>query len=617
MANFKIQSKLMMAFGAIIMLVGLFAIFSIFQLSRMNNTSTLLSSTRMPQLVTVNNIDTATSDFETYQRDEILDLDPQRISVDRNARLDRLNFINQKATALEAALKEPESLGLMRQFQATWHQYVEASERIAALADVNKNVEALALLRQSEPIRKKADEDLARLVKLQEDSARSAAQASSAAFSTARWLSLLAVGFVGAVMVGVLIMLVRTVARPLTRMTAVMGELASGNMNVDVPVEPRTDEVGDLAKAMASFRDQLGAAERAKAEQTEVIVSSIGKGLEQLAEGDLTAEVEANLTGPFAALKQNFNNALSALRGAMDQVARATGGIHTGAGEIRTASDDLSQRTEQQAASLEETAAAMDEITTTVRKTAQDARRANEVVNEARQEVQNSGGVVNQAVEAMGGIERASSEISEIISVIDGIAFQTNLLALNAGVEAARAGDAGKGFAVVASEVRALAQRAADSAMDVKSRVLASSEQVNAGVALVSQTGTALERIISRFAEISELVSNIAASAEQQAAGLQQVNTAVGEMDSVTQQNAAMVEQATAAARSLATEADELARQVARFKTGAAPGRNASSPARALQERAAEAAHPMPRATRRAASGRGGAVAVDNGWSEF
>jgi methyl-accepting chemotaxis protein len=300
----------------------------------------------------------------------------------------------------------------------------------------------------------------------------------------------------------------------------------------------------------------------------------------------------------------------------MSAVVEAASGINNGASDIRQASDDLSQRTEQQAASLEQTAAAMDEITSTVRETAAGASRANAVVGEARHEAEHSGEVVRRAVDAMGGIERSSAEISEIISVIDGIAFQTNLLALNAGVEAARAGDAGRGFAVVASEVRALAQRSAEAAKDVKTRILASSEQVDAGVELVSETGKALDRIIARIGEISTLVASIASSAEHQATGLQQVNTAVSEMDGVTQQNAAMVEQATAAARSLSSEADALARNVARFKLGAEGSTRPANPVHRLQDRARAAHRPAARA---GGGHRGGAVlaVAEDDWSAF
>ena len=295
------------------------------------------------------------------------------------------------------------------------------------------------------------------------------------------------------------------------------------------------------------------------------VTDKLGRALDSLARGDFATPLPA-LPGDYQALASDFEAMRRRVCATLVEVTGAAGRIATGSGEINLASDDLSRRTEQQAASLEETAAAMEQITATVRETASGATRANTVVRDTRAEAEQSGDVVRRAVEAMGGIERASHENSDIISVIDGIAFQTNLLALNAGVEAARAGDAGKGFAVVASEVRALAQRSADAARDVKTKITASTDQVDAGVELVSETGQALERIIARIAEISALVGAIATSAEHQATGLQQVNTAVAEMDGVTQQNAAMVEQATAAARGLAEEAEALTRRVSTFR---------------------------------------------------
>src|SRR5690606_13221901 len=217
------------------------------------------------------------------------------------------------------------------------------------------------------------------------------------------------------------------------------------------------------------------------------------------------------------------------------------------------------------------------EITATVNRTADGARQASRVVQTARNEAEASGAVVSDAVAAMTAIEQSSNQIGAIIGVIDEIAFQTNLLALNAGVEAARAGDAGRGFAVVASEVRALAQRSADAAKEIKTLITASGRQVEQGVALVGQTGQALGRIVAEVAEIDGLMSEISASAQEQATGLQQVNTAVNQMDQVTQQNAAMVEESTAASHSLSQEADALAASVARFRTGHASS-SASAP---------------------------------------
>ena len=358
-------------------------------------------------------------------------------------------------------------------------------------------------------------------------------------------------------------MLTRAIARPVVAMTRTMTALAEGDHAVAIVGADRRDEIGTMAQAVAVFRNAAVAKTAADAEQAAVL-AQLGDGLGQLARADLTTRF-AGFPPAYARLQDDFNAALVALSTALAAVAQSTSAIRSGAESISEASDDLSRRTEQQAASLEETAAAMDEITSTVRGTAQDAVRARDAVAQARSDAESSSVVVRDTVAAMSGIERASAEISQIIGVIDGIAFQTNLLALNAGVEAARAGDAGRGFAVVASEVRALAQRSADAAHDVKTRITASNNQVAAGVALVDETGKSLDRIVTRIGEISTLIGTISGSAERQASGLQQVNTAVSEMDGVTQQNAAMVEEASAAARTLSEEADMLSGTVGRF----------------------------------------------------
>jgi methyl-accepting chemotaxis protein len=405
-----------------------------------------------------------------------------------------------------------------------------------------------------------------------------------------------------------------------------MEALANNDLTSPIEYTDFKDCVGRMGKAMQVFRANGQAIQAATAAQ-EQIVGELGAGLSKLATGDVTHRIDSVFPADYERLRIDYNRAMDAITEVLSAVNEASNGINNGASDIRQASDDLSQRTEQQAASLEETAAAMDEITGTVRETAAGAMRAHAVVGATRTEAEQSGDVVRRAVEAMNGIERASTEIGNIISVIDGIAFQTNLLALNAGVEAARAGDAGRGFAVVASEVRALAQRSADAAKDVKAKIMASSEQVEVGVGLVSETGKALQRIIARIGEISTLVGAIATSAEQQSTGLQQVNTAVSEMDGVTQQNAAMVEQATAAARSLAEEANELARQVTRFKLDTdairhAPAANAAAGApvsvvHRLQARAAQAGREIARNTKRRAAGGAVAVAAEDDWSEF
>ncbi|WP_454761755.1 HAMP domain-containing methyl-accepting chemotaxis protein [Caulobacter segnis] len=385
-------------------------------------------------------------------------------------------------------------------------------------------------------------------------------------------------------------LLSHAIGAPVAAMTAAMRRLSAGDHAVEVPAVGRKDEVGQMADAVAVFKDAAieklrveaeAAAHRAaveaeraanEAEKAEVArsdainIGALTQALDRMAGGDLTHRITIPFSPKAESLKTNFNGAADRMQQAIRAIGVATGGVSSGSDEIAQASDDLSRRTEQQAASLEETAAALDEITATVRKTASGALEVSSLVAQARAGAERSGAIVDQAVSAMSQIESSSTQVNQIIGVIDEIAFQTNLLALNAGVEAARAGEAGRGFAVVAQEVRALAQRSADAAKEIKTLISTSSQQVGAGVDLVAQTGEALRAIVGQVASIDSLVKEIAASAQEQSTGLHQVNVAVNQMDQVVQQNAAMVEEATAATHSLKGEAGELAVLVGRFQ---------------------------------------------------
>ncbi len=443
-------------------------------------------------------------------------------------------------------------------------------------------------------------------------------------------------------------LLVRGIGRPVVAMTGAMNKLAAGDNTVEIPAVGRKDEVGMMAAAVQSFkeaaieklrlegmtaeqhkqaeeerrRNEAARAEAAK--QLGFVVDSLAGGLDRVSHGDLTVRLDQPFPTEYVKLQQDFNAALEKLQDAMASIVRTTHGIKSGTGEISQAADDLSKRTEQQAASLEETAAALDQITATVRKTAEGARHANSVVVNAKSAAEESGEVVRGAVAAMNEIEKSAKQISQIIGVIDEIAFQTNLLALNAGVEAARAGEAGKGFAVVASEVRALAQRSADAAKEIKGLISASTAQVDSGVELVGQTGKSLDKIVMQVGEITTIVSEIAASAQEQATGLAQVNTAVNQMDQVTQQNAAMVEQSTAASHSLAGEAQQLATLIARFQVGEVASNVEPIRRRAEPARAATKPSPKPAAAARPAVQGNLAVAAldlpqtkEENWEEF
>lgn len=317
-------------------------------------------------------------------------------------------------------------------------------------------------------------------------------------------------------------------------------------------------------------------------------VAEVGAALSDLADGKLGRRIEKPLTPELDQLRVDYNQALEGLEAAMGQVKGATSTIGEGMSEIATAANDLSQRTEQQAASLEETVAALSEITRGINGTAADAVKANQATATALRDAENGGTVVSKAVDAMSKIEASSQQISQIIGVIDEIAFQTNLLALNAGVEAARAGEAGKGFAVVAQEVRALAQRSAEAAKEIKGLITTSSEQVERGVELVTASGKSLQEIVAEVASMAEIISAIASSAKEQATSLKEVSTAADQMDKVTQQNAAMVEQATAACQALGSDTERLAGIVAKFQMRevATGGRTSAARAPAQKPRA-------------------------------
>ena len=295
-------------------------------------------------------------------------------------------------------------------------------------------------------------------------------------------------------------------------------------------------------------------------------LSDIATVLGALAKGDLTARITKDYQGTFGELKQYANDTTEALTGMMAQIREAADTIHTAASEIAAGNADLSSRTEQQASSLEETASSMEELTSTVRQNADNARQASGLANNASQVASSGGAVVSDVVVTMASINASARKISDIISVIDGIAFQTNILALNAAVEAARAGEQGRGFAVVAGEVRTLAQRSAAAAKEIKALISDSVEKVDAGNALVSKAGSTMNEIVVAIKRVTDIMAEIAAASAEQSTGIEEVNAAVTQMDEMTQQNAALVEEAAASAESLQSQANLLAQSVAAFR---------------------------------------------------
>jgi methyl-accepting chemotaxis protein len=418
-----------------------------------------------------------------------------------------------------------------------------------------------------------------------------------------------------------------SITGPLSRLQQSMRGLAEGRLETPIAGTSRGDEIGAMASAVQIFKDNglkareleitaenerqsreaekeaersvreaekeaerqaresekeaaRAARDAEKAAEAQVIertIRSLGEGLNELANGNLAYRIDTGFSSDFEQLRMNFNSAAAKLAQVLKSVSESSHAIKSSGSEIADASQELSKRTEHQSANLQEAASRLNEVTTTVNATANDVKNASEIAGSARRAAEEGGKIVGVASSAMNDIEKSSAQIQTIVGVIDEIAFQTNLLALNAGVEAARAGEHGRGFAVVASEVRALAQRSADSAREIKALISVAQENVGDGVRLVTDTGRVFDDISQAIAKIKTVMADIALAAQEQAHALSGISGTVASMDQDTQKNAAMAEQLTASTNTLAAETDELKNLVTVFQTTSAGSASASA----------------------------------------
>jgi methyl-accepting chemotaxis protein len=353
---------------------------------------------------------------------------------------------------------------------------------------------------------------------------------------------------------------------PFHPLAKLMEDARAGRYSESVPYTDRTDEFGELARVIELFNKSVGERRAQRAAAIEQVVSTFGEALAALSKRDLRYRLTHEVPAEYHQLKENFNAAADELEQAMIAVEQRASEIAVASAEINSASQQMAQRTEREAAALEETSAAVNELSEAVNRSVVGAQEANSAAATAKTDATAGSEISHNAVEAIRAIAQSSSEITQIVGVINDIAFQTNLLALNAGVEAARAGDAGRGFAVVASEVRGLAQRSAEAAKQIRALIARSEAQVEGGVHLVEESGTAFGKIVAEIGIVYDLVANISAAQTQQATALKEIDSAIQQLDQTTQQNAAMAEESCASADGMKGRAMELEGCVGRFQ---------------------------------------------------
>ncbi|KSV63614.1 methyl-accepting chemotaxis protein [Sinorhizobium sp. Sb3] len=591
MSRLKISHTLIALFLVVAVIVAALAVSSLGGIKMMNERNNEIATTWLPRVSLSRALETQLSDTRMAFARHLISLTPFEKKAAEKVIGQTVEGFNKLADDYAALMVTDADKAALEKVRAAYQAYLSIADGMVKLSNNLENMKAQSVFKvEMRETEQKVDEAIKEVRALNVAGADAAVAASSATHDQIRMIEIAVIAVAAIIVLGAILYAVRGIARPIQIITRSMARLAEGDTDTSIPYGARKDEIGEMARAVEVFRQaaitnqQLEAdaqTQRAQAEadrlrlteeaetaaqrRLQEATAGLAGGLRRLASGDLAFQLDEPFAPDFEQLRHDLNQAVAQLADTLAAVSASSGSIDSGAREVSQSADDLSRRTEQQAASLEETAAALDQITVNVGNSSKRTNEARAVAGQANESARKSGAIVSGAVDAMGRIEHSSSQISNIIGVIDEIAFQTNLLALNAGVEAARAGDAGKGFAVVAQEVRELAQRSANAAKEIKDLIRNSAVEVESGVRLVRETGEALRTIEGFIVTINQHMDAIAISAQEQSAGLSEVNTAVNQMDQVTQQNAAMVEEANAASATLAQEAGRLRELIARF----------------------------------------------------
>jgi methyl-accepting chemotaxis protein len=546
--NLKTSLKLLVAFGLMAMLMGLVGYQGIQGIGMLKDS---LDVTYKKHALGIANIKTAEVELKQISRMLVTTLVDDNVT-DRKSRIaiiekSRASFISQLnsykgKTVLTTTIAKVEDL------EKSFHALEVEQDKTLALVVAGKIQEAKGSLQDLRAMANAVDEKMGELVSLKMGLMEKDMAAAEETYNSKRNFVLGVIAFAVAMAIAFGIFLAKMIAVPLVQMVDAANKLAVGDLDQAITYES-ADEVGTLAK---SFRNLI------------VYIKQIAAAADVLSEGDLT-----KLISPMSdkdVLSHSFIRMKGNLEKMVGEIRQSSLEIGSGASQISQGNSDLSQRTQEQASALEETASSVEEMSSTVKQNADNAGQANKLAAAAREQAEKGGEVASKAVAAMVAINISSKRISDIISVIDGIAFQTNLLALNAAVEAARAGEQGRGFAVVAAEVRKLAQRSADAAKEISSLIKDSVDKVADGSHLVDSSGKALEEIVQGVKKVSDIVAEIAAASQEQSSGIEQINKAISQMDEVTQQNASLVEEMASASESMDAQAGTLMQQMQFFK---------------------------------------------------
>ena len=536
--NLKLANKLLLSFAAVLLLSASVALFALFQLDSVNQTSTDLTRQALPAARSLQDIKYQLQRHRAQMTQHLLAATPDEAAGYEKSMPLLWDIVNKEHTAYAQFAKTPKEQELLAEIGADLKRYAAHAATILQLSrDVQSEQAAYQLRGDSLKVTLAIQDKLDQLDKINNERTEAINTRGDDLYEAARW-------WIGGLLLGSIVIglglalgIARAVSRPLQHAVKLAQQVAAGNLGSRIEVHSR-DETGLVVQAL-----------------------------------------------------KDMNGSLLKIVG---QVRQGTDSIATASSQIASGNQDLSSRTEEQASSLEQTAASMEELTATVKQNAASAQQANQMASAASQVAVRGGDAVSKVVQTMSDINASSRKIVDIIGVIDSIAFQTNILALNAAVEAARAGDQGRGFAVVASEVRTLAQRSASAAKEIKQLIDDSVHKVEEGNGQVEQAGKTMEEIVLSVRRVTDIMGEISSASHEQTLGIEQINQAITQMDQMTQQNAALVEEAAAATDALQGQASALLKVVSVFDLGGAAALPALAPAVAAPTAAAAAPAAKP-----------------------